>query len=82
MCYGNHYYRYVDRSNLMKKIAAIVCAIILAFSFSACDDTTTTDAPSDPGGQGLTYNGKPGYDMGGGLVLPYDGSGIQPGFGY
>ena len=38
--------------------------------------------PSAPGGPGLTYNGKLGYDMGGGLVMPYDGSGVGLGMGY
>jgi hypothetical protein len=81
----------------MKKVLAIAAIGIAALSVSAChekdinvpiekhDDTTLdTDAydPSEPGGMGMTYNGKLGFDMGGGLILPYDGSGLGLGFGF
>ncbi len=35
---------------------------------------------SDSGGIGFTYDGKVGTKLGGGLVLPFDGSGIQLGY--
>lgn len=48
------------------------------------DDGTYDDGTSygSPGGMGMTYGGKMGMDMGGGLVMPYDGSGITMGYGF
>lgn len=67
----------------MKKIAT--AALVAAFfMLTACESTEysggSDTSPSDPGGIGMTYNGKLGYDMGGGLVMPLDGS--APGLGY
>lgn len=79
----------------MKRIAFAVVAIMLPFSFAGCDadtgtyEDTTPDGvvtyddgydPSDPGGIGMTYNGKLGYDYGNGFVQPFDGT--APGLGY
>lgn len=36
--------------------------------------------PAAPGGVGVSYSGKVGFDLGGGLILDADG-GISPGFG-
>lgn len=75
----------------MKRIAIGLAAAVLTFSLSACGAPTgtapTTDnvgesSPQDGGGIGMTYNGKQGIDLGGGLVMPFDGSGVQPGFGF
>ena len=68
----------------MRRIAFAVVALMLPFSFAACDAETDTAEynyePSDPGGFGMTYNGKLGYDYGGGFTQPFDGS--APSFGY
>lgn len=69
----------------MKRICIALASFALAFSFAACDAETNTGsdpvAPSDPGGIGMTYNGKLGYDYGGGFVQPFDGSAPGLGFG-
>lgn len=39
------------------------------------------DSMSGPG-FGITYNGKPGIDLGGGFVVPFDGSAPGIGFGF
>lgn len=71
----------------MKKIAMTVAFVAVMIGLSACDNTgsagdsesTTVDTDS---GIGMTYGGKTGIDIGGGLILPFDGSGPSLGFGF
>lgn len=71
----------------MKKIAAFALAGALAFGLSACEMEETTNngdygtSGNNSGGMGMTYNGKLGYDLGGGLVLGSDGK-VGLGFGF
>lgn len=55
-------------------------------SVSVSDDSTssTTSQPDDAGssGMGMTYTGKMGIDMGGGLVMPIGGGTPQLGIGF
>ncbi len=50
-------------------------------------DTTNTNiennesSPSDAGGMGMQYNGKIGFDLGGGLIMGTDGK-VGLGFGF
>lgn len=64
--------------------AALGLVLIAALALSACsiDDSSTQAPDDDPGGVGMTYGGKLGTDLGGGLVLPYDGSGVRMGYGF
>lgn len=70
----------------MKRLVITLAMIALPFTFAGCDadtgtyEDTTQPSPQDPGGIGMTYNGKLGYDYGGGFVQPFDGS--APSFGY
>lgn len=65
----------------MKRLAAL--ALIAVLALTGCDAGDTTDqAPDDPGGVGMTYGGKPGIDVGGGFVVPFDGSGPSLGYGF
>jgi len=75
----------------VRRLAFAVVALALPFSFAACDSDpvqttpgseTDTYEPNDPGGVGMTYNGKLGYDYGGGFVQPFDGSAPGLGFGF
>lgn len=77
------------------KIAlAITIPVILLLSLTGCVKDTTSTAPAENttdsssyseddgtsvGGFGMTYGGKPGIDLGGGFVMPFDGS--SPGLG-
>ncbi|MGE5612656.1 MAG: hypothetical protein ACM3UO_00075 [Bacillota bacterium] len=54
----------------MKKVLIIAA---LLFGLSACSAGSGTDDSTDPGGFGMTYTGKPGINLGGGLVMGYDG---------
>lgn len=73
---------------MIKKLLTVAAVAIMALSVTACgggdefEEVITTDDynPSDPGGFGMTYNGKLGMDMGGGFVIPLDGS--SPGLGF
>jgi hypothetical protein len=58
-------------------------AALAAVALVGCG-TTPSDGtdPAAPGGFGMRYDGKLGMDLGGGLVMPLDGSGIGPGFGF
>lgn len=70
----------------MKKILLIVsCALVL----SACESNQPSPSPGtkeyeskDPGGVGMTYGGKLGVDLGNGIIMPFDGSGIGIGFSF
>lgn len=44
------------------------------------NENGTVQDDSNVGGIGFTYTGKPGIDLGGGFVLPFDGS--APGLGF
>lgn len=48
------------------------------------EETTSTSYDYDDSGSGMgvTYGGKLGFDMGGGLVMPMDGSGLSMGYGF
>ncbi len=63
-------------TKMLTASAALACLFL-----TGCAEGTASD-DNAPGGPGMTYNGKPGVDIGGGFVLPYDGSGLSPGFGY
>jgi len=73
----------------MKKIVALLLTGILSFSMAACDTEnsstgdggTSHSSPNDPGGIGMRYDGKLGYDLGGGLVMGSDGK-VGLGFGF
>lgn len=71
--------------------------IALAVSMSACGDSHSTDnsktgsitqvetessVDDTTGGMGMTYNGKMGIDMGGGLIMPMNGGTPQLGFSF
>lgn len=69
----------------MKKL--LVTSILIGIIGVGCADSTpeipTTkhyNESSSGSGIGMTYGGKIGFDMGGGLVIPFDGS--SPGFGF
>lgn len=47
---------------------------------TSTEDSYAYDDYDNTGGIGYTYSGKVGIDMGGGLVMPLDGSGM--GFGF
>lgn len=50
---------------------------------STTDDTSTSYENDEPSsGIGMTYNGKVGIDMGGGFVVPFDGSAPGMGMGF
>lgn len=66
----------------MKKL---LVSALAALALSGCAGSSTGPSnyePTDPGGPGLTYNGKLGYDTGTGFVVPYDGSGPTLGYGF
>lgn len=69
----------------MKSLALI---LIIFSTLTACDagdgsvSTDTNYDPNAPGGFGMTYNGKLGYDYGNGFVQPLDGSAPSMGFGF
>jgi len=75
-------------------IPAILIASAVTVGLTACnanvsdqgattDTGTSSQTDADTGtGMGRTYGGKMGMDLGGGLVLPYDGSGISMGYGF
>jgi hypothetical protein len=79
---------------MFKRVAIVIIAFIIAgATLTGCtdadlnlkgnsSDTVSVPDVSDSSGYGSTYTGKQGMDMGGGLILPFDGSGIQMGFGY
>lgn len=46
------------------------------------DDLYYEDETTNGSGLGMTYNGKLGVAVGGGIVIPFDGSGPGLGFGY
>lgn len=46
------------------------------------DDLYYEDDSMGGSGFGMTYNGKPGIDLGGGFVVPFDGSAPGLGFGF
>lgn len=55
--------------------------MILALSLTACKEQSIPSSDDDDsGGIGFTYTGKPGFEIGEGLYMPFDGSG--PGLGY
>lgn len=80
------------------KIVIVPIFVALAVSMSACDrgstaertdtGTSTTQTQTDEtsvdntGGIGMTYTGKMGIDMGGGLVMPMNGGMPQMGIGF
>jgi hypothetical protein len=46
------------------------------------DETSDSSDGSSPGGFGVTYNGKIGIDLGGGIIMPMDGSAPSFGVGF
>jgi hypothetical protein len=80
------------------KLVIVPVFVALAVSMSACGDSHSTDNTSktgsitqvetessvddNTGGMGMTYNGKMGIDMGGGLIMPMNGGTPQLGFGF
>lgn len=63
----------------MRRLLAAL-AVVGVLALSACDSGEPS-APGDGTGVGMTYGGKTGIDVGG-VVIPFDGSPAQPGFGY
>lgn len=62
---------------------AMFCAPTVEVQHSYQPKSTQTYKPSDPGGIGMTFSGKMGIDLGGGLILPFDSKeGIGFGFGF
>ena len=72
----------------MKKLIAMVLAFTI---LTGCHEDSQPHVPADkplptpktrsePSGLGMKFNGKPGIDMGGGLIMGYDGK-IGLGFG-
>lgn len=45
-------------------------------------ETVESNVDDGAGGMGMTYNGKMGIDMGGGMVMPISGGMPQLGFGF
>lgn len=79
------------------KLVIVPLFIALAVCMSACGDShstdnsktssitqveTESDVDDTTGGMGMTYNGKMGIDMGGGLIMPMNGGTPQLGFGF
>lgn len=65
----------------------IAAFVAIGFGLSACGNTGTTSNSDNTtvdtdSGIGITYGGKTGIDLGGGLVLPFDGSSPNLGFGF
>lgn len=71
---------------MRKTLAGLVLVAVLtacgAPSGNGGDVTPQSDNTPDYGGPGMTYTGKQGIEIMDGFVMPYDGSGLQPGFGY
>lgn len=74
-------------------VGGVIAALVLAGCNFNADDSAPEEIPSeisdessyptddiDMGGFGMTYDGKLGYNVGGGYVIPFDGS--KPGFGF
>lgn len=79
------------------KLVIVPLFVALAVSMSACGDshstdttsktdsitqTTESDVDSSTGGIGMTYTGKMGIELGGGLVMPMGGGAPQLGYGF
>lgn len=66
-----------------KLIALILLALIACGLLAGCSMDSDGSDPSqpEPGGFGMTYGGKPGINMGGGVVMGYDGK-IGMGYGF
>lgn len=83
---------------ISKKLVIVPIFVALAVSMSACGDPhpaeninksgsitqtqTKSDTENSSGGMGITYTGKMGIDMGGGLVMPMNGGMPQMGVGF
>ena len=69
---------------MVKTIAFFFVAVMIPFTFAGCsaDISEPQYDGNDPGGFGMTYNGKMGYDYGNGFVQPFDGSPPGMGFGF
>jgi hypothetical protein len=67
-------------------LVPIFLLVVLVALLTGCDTSSTSDTtgyePSAPGGFGMTYNGKPGIDMGSGLVLDPGKGTVSPGYGF
>lgn len=81
----------------MKKILVTVISLMFVVSLTACGEfedrpanltpqpaetSSSYDYDNNGSGLGVTYGGKLGIDMGGGLVMPIDGSGLSMGYGF
>lgn len=71
-----------DTKRAPLKAAASIAALLLVVALGACDESGAPAPANDPGGVGMTYSGKIGIDLGGGLVMPYDGSSVGLGYGF
>jgi hypothetical protein len=73
--------RAARRARAFVLVAGIVAAVLLVLALSGCEDSSGYD-PHEPGGFGVTYRGKPGIDLGGGIVLDPGKGTVAPGFGF
>lgn len=70
----------------MKKMILTVTTVAAMLTITACGDPSAVHDDSEYGyqddgsGVGMTYNGKMGFELTPGYVVPFDGS--APGFGY
>lgn len=79
--------RYTILPSILIASAAVVGLTACNSQVTTQSGTTDTSSEQDSGmgtgsGMGMTYGGKIGMDLGGGLVMPYDGSGISMGYGF
>ena len=70
---------------LLLALFSLLGAAIVAFSIvgdSAVAEHRKTNQKEQSSSVGMTYRGKMGLNIGGGLILPFDGSGMGFGFGF
>lgn len=73
-----------DNTELVIGIILIVVAILLVIVIGIYEDDSKTggDKQSQKSGVGMTYGGKTGIEVAPGLIMRFDGKGMQPGYGF